>query len=57
MIIAFSPTFDSVIKSQYDNWYDTHVDVFVDLKNKTPLNLNQIILENAPQIPGAPSSS
>ncbi|MEZ8192978.1 darobactin export ABC transporter permease subunit [Vibrio sp. 1F279] len=54
MIIAFSPTYDSVIKSQYDNWYDTHVDVFVDLKNKTPLNLNQIILENAPQIPGAP---
>lgn len=54
MLIAFSPTFDSVIKSQYDNWYDTHVDVFVDLKNKTPLNLNQIILENAPQIPGAP---
>lgn len=54
MIIALSPAYDSVIKAQQDNWYDTHVHTFVDLKDNSPLNLKQIVLENVPQIPGAP---
>ncbi|MCF6439146.1 darobactin export ABC transporter permease subunit [Pseudoalteromonas luteoviolacea] len=54
LMIAFASTFEPVIQSQYGNWYDTHVHLFVELENHTSLNLEQIVLENAPQIPGAP---
>ncbi|MBQ4878025.1 darobactin export ABC transporter permease subunit [Pseudoalteromonas luteoviolacea] len=54
LMIAFASTFEPVIQSHYGNWYDTHVHLFVELNNNTSLNLDQVVLENAPQIPGAP---
>lgn len=54
LIIAFDSTYEPVIQSQYGNWYDTHTHLFVELALDESLSLEQVVLENAPQIPGAP---
>ncbi|AOT10983.1 darobactin export ABC transporter permease subunit [Pseudoalteromonas luteoviolacea] len=54
LMIALASTYGQKIQSHYDNWYDTHIHLFVELAQGNSLNLEQVVLEHAPQIPGAP---
>ncbi|MEI8704694.1 hypothetical protein P4S71_06285 [Pseudoalteromonas sp. B62] len=54
VIVNFDPIYTANIQKNYGNWYDTHLHLFVELAEQTQIDLNQIVIDNAPQIPGAP---
>ncbi len=54
VITSFDSLYNAEIKKNYGEWYDTHLHLIIDLVEGFDLDLKKVVIENAPQIPGAP---